>query len=90
MNTLFRNFWYAVGFTVLLFMYNADPNSTTFSDLVRLVQNPVTMHNVMGLTLMLIGVEILLSGFSISGVSKAAGNSSASKKMPPATESGHS
>ncbi len=62
MNMLFRKFFYAVGFTGLLFLYQADANTVTFGDLVRLVQSATAQQLVLIITVVLVSFEFTLGG----------------------------
>lgn len=62
MNMLFRNFFYAVGLTGIFFMYGADPNTVTFSEVVRLVQSPRAHNFVMVVMAALIALELACGG----------------------------
>jgi hypothetical protein len=57
MNILFRNFFYGVGFISLFFLYQADPNTATFGDLVRLVQSARAQQLLLVITVLLIALE---------------------------------
>jgi hypothetical protein len=77
MNILFRNFFYAVGITVLAFMYGADPSTATFGDMVRMVQSHNAQQLVLAITAVLIGLEFVSGGTRKAGSSfgSLAGNS---------------
>ncbi|MEX3984268.1 hypothetical protein AB4Y45_35515 [Paraburkholderia sp. EG287A] len=63
---LVRNFFYAVGAVILLYMYSANPATATFADLVRLVHSDAARNLVLILTLILWGVDLATSGFAES------------------------
>ena len=69
MNMLFRNFFYAVGFTALFFLCQADPNTVTFADLIRLVQSAPIHQLVLVITATLIALEFPSSGYRRIGAS---------------------
>jgi len=64
MNMLFRNFFYSVGFTALFFLYQADPNTVSFADLVRLVQSARAQQLVLVFTALLVALEFTWAGFA--------------------------
>ena len=59
---LIRNFFYAVGAVILLYMYSANPATATFADLVRLVQSETARNVALILTIILWALDIA-SGF---------------------------
>lgn len=59
MNTLFRNFFYAVGLVLLAALYSLNPVEAQFSDLVRLVQSESAQRLVGLLTIVFIAVEFM-------------------------------
>jgi hypothetical protein len=63
MKSLFRNFFYAVGATLLLYMYSLNSATASFGDLVRLVQSESARNVVMVLTILLWGLDMATSGF---------------------------
>lgn len=67
MRMLFRNFFYAVGVTVLIFLYQADPNSIVLGDFARLTQSSRTQQLVLLITAVLVLLEFILSGSRKSG-----------------------
>jgi hypothetical protein len=77
MNMLFRNFFYAVGFTALFFLYQADPNTIALGDFVRLVQSIRAQQLVLVITAALIALEFTLSGSRRVGGSSSSSNGSA-------------
>lgn len=87
MTMLFRNFFYAVGFTMLFFMYISDANTVMFTDVVRVVQNPRALKIVLILTVLFICLE-----FSLSGTPRPVrdSNSSASSSHGSTLQKSHS
>lgn len=82
MSMLFRNFFYAVGFTTLFFLYQADPNTVTFADLVRLVQSTPAQQLVLVITATLIGLEFASSGTHKARVSSGASAEGSAVSVP--------
>jgi hypothetical protein len=62
MSLLLRNFFFAVGLTTLLAMSQLNPATASFADLVRLVQNDSARTVVEVITLLLVGLDIAMSG----------------------------
>jgi hypothetical protein len=78
MNSVVRNFFYGVGFTLLLFMTRVPAATVQFGDLVTFIQNSIfwTMAGCIGV--ILVSLEFALSGGKIisaraTGVNNARG-----------------
>lgn len=84
MNMLFRNFFYAVGFTALFFLYQADPNTVAFADLVRLVQRARAQQLVLVITALLIALEFTSGGTRRVRASSGSAESSAASVLTKA------
>lgn len=84
MNMLFRNFFYAVGSTALFFLYQADPNTVTFGDLVRLVQSTTALQLVLVITSVLIALEFASGGARKVGALSGSAESSAASVLTKA------
>lgn len=82
MNILFRNFFYAVGFTGLLFLYQADPNTVTFGDLVRLVQSGHVQQLVLVITAVLVAFELVSGRTQKASPSSGASAEGSSGSVP--------
>lgn len=63
MNFVIRNFFYAVGLTMLLGLYNLDPATAHFGDLVQMVRSAMLQRLVGIITLILCGLDMLMSGW---------------------------
>jgi hypothetical protein len=61
MNILLRNFFYAIGITVLLYLMQVNPETVTFADLVRLVQSTRAHSVVELLTVILVAFDMVVS-----------------------------
>lgn len=51
MDKLLRNFFYAVGFLVLTYLYTADPQQASLTALARLIQSSLALYFVVLMTL---------------------------------------
>lgn len=65
MNSVVRNFFYAVGFTLLLFMTRVPAATVQFGDLVTFIQNAVFWTTTGCIGAMLVGLEVALSSGKI-------------------------
>lgn len=60
MNTILRNFFYAVGSTILFALHGLDAGNAQFADLVRLAQSPMALNMVLALTMLFLGLDVAL------------------------------
>lgn len=61
MRTMLRNFFYAVGFVLIAFLYNSNPDELQLRDLARLVQSNTAQQITLLLTLVLTALEFMFS-----------------------------
>lgn len=59
MNMVFRNFFYAVGFVILMALHGLDADTAQFAVLVRFVQSQTAMQMVLVLTAILVGLDLI-------------------------------
>lgn len=64
MRTLVSNFFYAVGFVLIAFLYSSNPDDLQIRDIARLVQSNTAQQLTFLLTLVLTGLEFMF-GFPI-------------------------
>lgn len=63
MRTLISNFFYAVGFVLIAFLYTSNPEELQIRDVARLVQSNTVQQLTFLLTLVLTGLEFMF-GFT--------------------------
>lgn len=68
MNTLFRNFFYAVGVVLLAALHSLNAVDAQFSDLVRLVQSENAQNLVGVLTITFVAIELMFGHRHQKGV----------------------
>ena len=61
MRTLISNFFYAVGFVLIAFLYTSNPDELQIRDVARLVQSNTVQQLTFLLTLVLTGLEFMLN-----------------------------
>ena len=59
MNMIFRNFFFAVGFVILMTLHGLDADTAQFAVLVRLVQSQTALQMVLVLTVILVGLDLI-------------------------------
>jgi hypothetical protein len=79
MNSIFRNFFYAVGMIALIAMSAMNPEAAQFKNMIVLTQMPSVWGAVAGLTMFLYGLERVWSGASVRG-RMASGSASGSDR----------
>lgn len=78
MRMLLSNFFYSVGITILIFLYQADPNSVVLGDFVRLAQSSLAQQLVLLITAVLIAIDFVLGApWSLSKSSESANRANA-------------
>lgn len=70
MRTLVSNFFYAVGFVLIAFLYSSNPDDLQIKDIARLVQSNTAQQITFLLTLVLTGLEFMF-GFTFVGTQRA-------------------
>lgn len=70
MRTLVSNFFYAVGFVLIAFLYSSNPDDLQIRDIARLVQSNTAQQLTFLLTLVLTGLEFMF-GFTFAGAQRA-------------------
>lgn len=82
MRTLINNFFYAVGFVLIAFLYSSNPDEIQIRDIARLVQSNTAQQLTFLLTLVLTGLEFMF-GFTFTRSQRSASVGYAVSKSDP-------